>query len=168
MAVPSPERRVVIEDKIRTDLQLVRDEYGHIRIPVPLEVIARKYGLEIMEVDFPEPEISGMLKRDMGVIAINRNDGYRRQVFTIAHELGHAALHDKDEVYRMDAQKVEVNDPEETEANWYAARILMPEEELKRYWNMYPSDLKTLSDIFGVSQVTMSYRLGHLGLLPNS
>ena len=65
-----------------------------------------------------------------------------RQRFTIAHELGHAVLHARegihlDQAFRLrfrDQTSAMAIDPEEIDANSFAAELLMPADELNRVW----------------------------------
>jgi len=63
--------------------------------PVPVEKIAAHVGAEIVFRDFDE-NVSGVLVRSntAPVIGVATNQSTERQRFTIAHELGHLALHE--------------------------------------------------------------------------
>jgi len=112
-------------------------------------------------------------------IVINSNKPQTRQNFTIAHELGHYFLHseilreekiivdddtfieNKRVLYRMDeARRNEV----ETQANNFAAALLMPRELVVDAWKRI-DDLQECAKIFGVSTTAMTIRLERLGLI---
>lgn len=52
----------------------------------------------------------------------------------------------------------------ETEANWFAASFLMPEEEFRNYYEEVSGNLLLLSEKFKVSQQAATVMAGHLGL----
>lgn len=140
-------------------------ELGYKNPPInPLDV-ARKRGIDVAFVHFPNnPNVSGFYDPSEQKIYVNAKEGARRQAFTIAHELGHAILHQKwaeSNDYRvlmrdMGAGK---DDPKEKEANTFAANLLVPREMLIRFTeNM---SLKELSDMFVVSEKMLGYRIAH-------
>ena len=71
-------------------------------------------------------------------IAINNAEAIpvERQIFSMAHELGHLLLHK--ESYKDGSMHVESrNDPAEQEANAFASRFLMPDDHFDDVWNEY-------------------------------
>lgn len=94
-----------------------------------------------------------------------------RDVFTIAHELGHLLIHMNyrgpgtiqyeytDEMYRLG------NSQQENEANHFAANFLMPEHQFRNYWQDVRGNIQAVADYFGVSQPAASTRAKFLGLL---
>ncbi|MEN7974150.1 MAG: XRE family transcriptional regulator, partial [Verrucomicrobiota bacterium] len=66
-------------------------------------------------------------------IAVNtgKNISVERQIFSIAHELGHLMLHK--ETYGADS--ADLNDDQEREADQFAAAFLMPEDRFAAEWN---------------------------------
>lgn len=117
--------------------------------PIPVEQICRAFGAEIRREPF-NGDVSGALIResDRIVIGVNALHARTRQRFTIAHEFGHLILH-KGHLSHFDRAPFRINlrntvssqavDPEEIEANQFAAEILMPFALLKR-------DLSSLAD----------------------
>ena len=106
--------------------------------PVNLEAIAAKLGIKIRFDPVPD-ECSGVALRlaTEKIIAVNSRHSYRRQRFTIAHELGHLLLHDAERFVDSPivvGYRTRVTDsmPEESEANIFAAEILMPERAIRR------------------------------------
>lgn len=86
-----------------------------------------------------------------------------RQVFTLAHELGHILMHSNN--YTNNIEKEDpVNEHEENEADIFASNLLMPEDAfvdyLKKTKNLglVESVLK-IKRYFGVSYATVLYRL---------
>lgn len=144
-------------------------------IPVPIEEIARKCGVEV-KYGALDGNISGMLLRQDGraTIGINAYHHRNRQNFTLAHELAHWWLQHEGEffvdykvIFRDSNSSSGTND-DEREANALAAELLMPEEELLRELKHSgidiedDEDLSALADKFAVSQKAMTYRLINL------
>jgi Zn-dependent peptidase ImmA (M78 family) len=153
--------------------------------------IAKLLGVEVREEPNPDESISGFLVRNPSsgnaVIGVNKNHSYVRRRFTIAHELGHFLLHAHGPVrmdrsgygtgysmvyFRDDASSLGV-DPEEREANFFAAELLMPIDKVLREvqsrgrLDVYErsSELQDMAKKFKVSQAALTNRLYQLGLL---
>lgn len=144
-------------------------------IPVEVVPIAKSLGLRIFMVDMPDfgkivP--SGVLSEteDYGwTILINNDDALTRKRFTIAHEIGHFVLHRGqsfvdsftagETFYRSDD-----NNTLEREANYFAACLLMPAEEVTKRWPSFTSP-GAIAEYFNVSEVSMTFRLKNLGLI---
>ena len=93
-------------------------------------------GVKIHLCDFQVLEVFGLSigEADGGpAMAINtgKKISVERQIFSIAHELGHLVLH-KDS-YGETAE--ELNDDQENEADRFAAAFLMPEKQFLAEWN---------------------------------
>lgn len=141
-------------------------------VPVRVEDIPQKLGLEYKEV-YLSNEISGMIEcTDLRFsIRINASDPKTRKRFTLAHELGHYMLHrhligdglDDDRAYRStEAGKyhnTHIGPREETEANRFAASLLMPRDLIKRHRDDLHDDTEKMADLFQVSRQSMSIRL---------
>jgi Zn-dependent peptidase ImmA (M78 family) len=153
----------------------VLEKYKITDVPVDLEKICEGEKLKINVFDLSGPEkkynrkISGILiiddeGRD---IFVNEKDNHLRQRFTIAHELGHFFMHRKDDVtkgslisFRGERTKGE------TEADQFAAELLMPEKRLmEAYENEIFPTARKLAEIFGVSKAAMMFRLDRLNLV---
>ena len=145
---------------------------------IDVERIAEHMGAEVV-FDRLDREVSGLLYRDGEhvVIGVNASHVDRRQRFTIAHEIGHLALHpgrplfmDHVRVNYRDAVSSTATDLEEIQANRFAAEILMPKakvvSEVRRLTSTAtpPSLVAELADTFGVSEQAMEFRLTNLGL----
>ncbi len=112
-------------------------------------------------------------------IVINECKSAARRHFTIAHELGHYFLHqdlicreevvvDGDDSLRHNAVLYRLEGAEysrvETEANNFAATLLMPEVLVRRAWEQLKS-IEECARVFQVSATAMSIRLERVGLL---
>lgn len=146
------------------------------KVPVDINQLLNSTGISAIEKDFSalelrlgkrEGSISGMLRSDGNNAAIfyNKRDNYRRQKFTIAHELAHAMLH-KDYnshiEYRMTEDEIS-NDPTEIKANILAGELLIPLKLLaKVYMELQIPSSITLAERFDVSVNVMEARLNYL------
>lgn len=150
---------------------------GQLCAPVSLELPAKKLGAEIRHVSL-QSDVSGILFRGDGrkVIAVNESHSLLRQRFTIAHELGHLALHKGvevhvDQIFRInlrDSRSATAEDVEEVEANAFAANLLMPAQWIRQDVAGEPLDLEneervhTLAERYQVSTQAMIVRLASL------
>jgi Zn-dependent peptidase ImmA (M78 family) len=153
------------------------------QIPINVDEIARRAGVNVVRQQFADGEVSGMLFREEGkqsVIGVNASQAATRQRFTLAHELGHWQLHpgrvvilDRPvRINRRDSVSSMATDREEIEANDFAANLLMPEEAVRSQLEELPPTLRHDSDVctswlaekFDVSSAAMGFRLINLGL----
>lgn len=142
---------------------------------IDLEIIAA--GLDVFidykEIDGAEGRITHNGKR--GYITINSKIQLEvKKRFIIAHELGHFNLHFHNSLYSCDAKVfsrwTSVNDPE-TEANTFAAELLMPESMfLKKTNSKYPSTnlIKQLASEFNCSIISTAFRYSDIGQHPTA
>lgn len=135
--------------------------------PIPVERVAEAMELEVLRFPFHE-KISGLLKKEEGVIGVNQSHHPLRQRFTIAHELGHFLLgHDLIGEHSEEG----VDDffdkarPKEREANSFASSLLMPGEWVKEHVKKNGMDIETLAKAFGVSKQAATIRLFELKLV---
>lgn len=151
--------------------------------PFPYEnIVAAHPDLEIHHTDIEDDTVSGVTLFEEGryTILINSTKPETRQHFTLGHELGHYFLHkdlldsskgivDKDIWIDVPNMLFRVDDTTgdtriETEANVFAASLLMPEGLVRRAWEAFGS-IEECARIFKVSAVAMSIRLTRLGLV---
>jgi Zn-dependent peptidase ImmA (M78 family) len=135
----------------------------------------------VYQDDLPS-NISGQIEQQDNnkfIISVNKENAINRQVFTIAHELGHYFRHqnwfeqhkiitEKEEkilfnTFQKDQPQNYSNEEKqrEKEANEFAAELLMPEEIVQQKWYEYKSVPK-MANYFGVSEISMSIRLGNV------
>lgn len=132
--------------------------------PIDPILIAEKYGLKVLIYELPT-DTSGAIFYKEKTILIDKNDGIKRQIFSVAHELGHFILH-KDENKHFSKRDFASSlglDTKEREANAFAASLLMPEDEVSRLVDL-GLKLDDLAGYFDVSSLAMQYRLINLGL----
>ncbi len=165
----------------RRKAQQVLREAEIVAPPVPVERLAERMGALVRYAPF-DGQMSALLHRSRTgkrvVIGVNSRHPVVRQRFSIAHELGHLALHEPafhiDQhafVSFRDSRSSEASDPREIEANQFAAALLMPPTFLTacvRQLGENPDvedSIRTLAEQFGVSTQAMSIRLTSLGAI---
>lgn len=131
-----------------------------IRPPVPVDTIVRRLGIPVVELDAPGwSGAADSTPEGRATIFVRRGDAPWRKRFTIAHELGHLLLHGAGRAYRDDTFR---GTPEETQANEFAANLLMPFWMLEGVTPRHGRDAHRLARVFGVSEQAMDIRLGRL------
>ncbi len=102
------------------------------------------------------------------VVEQNKTVGVERLKFTLAHEIGHFVLHNdlsKNHFRIVTRKDLNSKEPEEVEANYFAAYLLIPDKEIERRL-FYARDLDYENDfipflakIFAVSKEAFKNRL---------
>ena len=138
---------------------------------VPVFDIAKTEGLKIVGFENSDKlrDFSGFFNSKEKTIYINIADSPNRQIFTVAHELGHYKL--QHDLKGLEILPRYVNpiakDPNEQEANFFAANLLVPENMLRKMMKKYKLnsfDTDLLAKLFGVSKEVMVYRVKDLEL----
>lgn len=162
-------------DKVSPSQKLALVNHFRRNVPVDVEGLAFALGVPVHYSDLPD-HISGMIEpHPLGgfQIFVNRKHPTTRQRFTIAHELGHYINHANligsgvgdDRAYRSaDTGRYKntvIGPKQETEANRFAATLLMPLEtihaiQLREGIN----DPSVLAKRFEVSDHAMHIRMG--------
>lgn len=155
-------------EKAREAATELLNKFSIVEPIIPVDEIAQREGINIKyfrpgdSEDFKK--VSGFYDKTSKTIYVNAEDTPTRQLFTIAHELGHVKLEHKPEqfdvLYRF-ATTIDKN-PIEQEANSFAANLLVPESMLKEARDKYKltaNASNSLAGLFGVSQEVMKYRL---------
>ncbi|QFI15057.1 ImmA/IrrE family metallo-endopeptidase (plasmid) [Borrelia sp. CA_690] len=139
-------------------------------IPVPIIKIAMGEGLKVFEVGFQDKykDFSGYIQLNEKYLYINENMSLENKRFTIAKHLGHYLMHQKqiknlskNENYYIDIQDSQMV----TEANIFAANILIPTITLKLKLSQYKSikyPQKTIAKDFQVTENTIYLKLSIL------
>ncbi|MGH7484814.1 MAG: ImmA/IrrE family metallo-endopeptidase, partial [bacterium] len=122
--------------EIRAEAERLLARYKVVEPPVDVERIAFGEGLRIVRKQLGESD--GFVEDDL--LTVNAEHARTRQRFTIAHELGHLALH---------ADGTDENS--EREADQFASAVLIPREMLRRAVTETP-DLDVLRRRFNVSR----------------
>lgn len=162
-------------EKLRIFVTEILDDCGIDDVPVSVDEVAAHLGADIRYSPF-DGELAGMLVRSEdgeAVIGVNSMHHTNRQRFTIAHECGHLFLH-KGEVHidrsfrvnRRDKRAAQAIDPEEIEANRFAAELLMPYdmiiEDIIDLDIEDDGELKELADKYQVSVQALTHRINNL------
>ncbi len=137
--------------------------------PIQVLEIARDLGLRVYRTDGWPDGLSGMIRKDRkrggesgyAIFANSRHSMTRRR-FTIAHEIGHFVLHrdligdgiSDDALYRS-----RLGGFRETEANRFAANLLMPWKLIREAVDSGTDTVADLARLFQVSRSAMSIRL---------
>ncbi|AJY69626.1 hypothetical protein RW64_08400 [Geobacter sulfurreducens] len=138
----------------------VLKQYKIVDVPTDLRKICEGEGLEFIELDDLEAVDGMLMELEDGtrVAMVNRAKAYVRGRFTLAHELGHVFLrHDKRDFYDAEAVREYGEDtpesakpPWEQEADAFAAELLIPLEQLKKY----QAELRNPEKLAGIFQVS--------------
>ena len=161
----------------------ILEKYDLLELPVDPFKLAHIENIDIYNANFKKLDqdyVLGAIQKDKNEnisIYINERDAYTRRRFTLAHELGHYYLghlngHANQIVELERNAGYNTNNIQEIQANQFAASLLMEKSSVIEYYNILKNSnhtfnyiLATLSDIFGVSQQAMNFRLKNLGLL---
>lgn len=127
--------------------------------------------------DFDDRPCSGLVYEDSRFpnngkiiykIWVNKNEYWKRQRFTICHELAHI-LQGYGSVYGFLKGDIETSSGVERFCNRFAAAYLMPAEHFIRRWNVLDDELAIkklkVAHVFKVSFEAVHYRASELGLL---
>lgn len=166
------------KESIRKKAKEILRDHNLLDIPVDPLRVAKALGIKVMNAKFSEGNISGAIARrnTLTSIFLNAEDPPTRKRFSIAHEIGHYALHlktneDRDIVDSEDNFRTVFEEREdwsqerrmEWEANFFAAELLMDEDLIKKEWSRNENQ-QMLALKFQVSQEAMNIRLTTLGL----
>lgn len=152
----------------------LRENYPQM-FPVDPFRIAQDLKIEIRYLQNPRPDVAGTLSRESAdtplIIAINPNDPFSRQRFTVAHELGHYTKLQEEDKLNSRLGFVEMRDelastgrnPVENDANEFAAELLMPEKWI-RHWHEIGIGFQAIRNALNVSTAALETRYRFLGL----
>lgn len=150
--------------RVKREVRRLHEEFGITEPPVNPVEMSRQLGVEVTFVEFSGDfsKVSGFYDCDDNAIYVNHREFPLRQIFTVAHELGHKILHAdwaKSAEYRMLMRDsgYDGDEPHEKEANAFAAHLLVPRNMLDRYWRTLT--VEGLSRLFAVSVPMIKNRL---------
>lgn len=142
-------------------------EKGISTIPLDVEGLIRSLGVKVKYEPMSD-DVSGHLELvgNGWEVAINSLHHPKRQRFTLAHELAHYILHrwkcqsftDTTKLFRNSESSLE-----ETEANQYAAKLLMPEKEFRHFVDNVSKKIDDIANHFDVSAYAVRIRAKNLG-----
>lgn len=158
--------------------QMAMDGNDTITVPVDVEQIAKKLGLQVEYRSFQGRHVdslSGLLVRmnpgEPFRAVVNAQDSTHRQRFTLAHEIGHYVHKYSDTpeddtpglVEHRDELSSRGTDSEEIWANRFAAALLMPASNIMQLWGQGWA-VTRIADFYNVSPEAVEHRLWNLGL----
>ena len=161
----------------REEARRILTEYGDVSIPVPVEKIIKKRGIRVQFSPLDQ-ELSGMalIKDSVGIVGVNALHHPNRQRFTMAHELGHHVLHQREidgtahidkgfAILLRDTEASQGTNRMEIEANTFASELLMPTKLLAPLIDTNGFDLDDVEQLqmiakrFKVSLSALQFRL---------
>ena len=143
-------------------------QMGYEEPPINPVEIAKKLGFEVLEAIFERDDVSGMYDYEKKTIYYNHKDAPTRQLFTVAHELGHILLHKEyvsSKEYRVLLRSPHKDDKYELEADAFAANLMMPKFMIDRFKSL--GTTKKLASAFCVSLQAMTKRIDSLNRFTN-
>ena len=142
----------------------------HSKAPVPVIEIANELGIKVYKTNDFDGRISGLIQKDEHhggksgyAIYTNAHHPMTRRRFTIAHEIGHFMLHREligDGITDDGLYRSHLRGGFESEANRFAANLLMPRELVWEFIEQGVDTVEELAEKFNVSKSAMSIRLG--------
>ncbi len=155
-------------------------------IPFPFErILEAEKNISIIYPDLLEQGVSGAIiyENNFYKILVSSSETKERQYFTLAHEMGHYFLHKNDIITATDKVLIDNQDNyagalframplseadrrRETEANEFAAELIMPSDKVREIWEETDGKLSVeyYAKMFGVSISAMAIKMERLGL----
>jgi Zn-dependent peptidase ImmA (M78 family) len=139
------------------------------KLPINVVGIAHDFEIKVYKGKDKQAHSGKIFKdSDLGgksgyAIFVNADHNFFRQRFTIAHELAHFLLHKEaigDGIVEDALYRSGLSNGQEAEANKLAADILMPWRLIKAEMDKGRKTICELSEVFQVSEIAMSIRLG--------
>lgn len=136
-------------------------------MPVNPMRIALKEKINVFHVDFEFRNIFGIAKKNKkGVyFYLTANRDRRTQRFILAHLLGHYYLHffqcKSGQLYCQDHYPPDVISKRESEADWFAYQLLMPDQMVRKFLHQNYST-EQMANVFQVSPQRINARLNQM------
>jgi Zn-dependent peptidase ImmA (M78 family) len=164
---------------IHTNRGIGRARKARLALDVPLEApladvveAVERDGVCVVIVDLRDGIAGAYLRRtNHPILFVNARHNVARQRFTVAHEFGHHRLDHTSVIDGVAALTDTGHDPQEVEANAFAAEFLIPRDAIERLYPRNVSRRLSLDDVvelaafFGVSAQMARYRLASHGVL---
>lgn len=152
----------------------ILDEFG-LEYGAQTNLVDLAFARDLIVVEKPMSGAEGRLVRkgDRAMATINANISHAgKRSFVIAHEFGHYELHRDSPLFVCDEKDFvdwHRRRPEETEANQFAAELLMPRGWFELQTNateMSVNELERLARLCGVSLTAAAFRCVELDVAP--
>lgn len=166
----------------RTEIELIANEFrkklgiDSIGISNIFDVCSKEFYL--IRYPIGEDSIMGaaIIKNNDKIIFSNSSYVLSREIFTVAHEIGHFALnHVNNNIKTHHDATVNNSFSEEKEANYFAVCLLMPKEKIEEFiklrfdfhehYNWSSLEIAAIMTVFRVSYEVAINRLNQLGFL---
>lgn len=140
----------------------ILSHFGILEPPVDVHVLAAQLGVFVHRVH--NPGWDGALKstEQRADVWLNADVATVRERFTLAHEIGHLMRHPLGTVFRDTSVSYPGQSFAETQANQFAAELLMPSWMMRVYYSRFGRSLPRLAERFGVSLRAMEIRASAL------
>lgn len=164
--MPAENNRSYTKVEVANEAARIRSMYFGMGDPMKgiVTLLADKDG--VIKVAPGMPEETLRINDDKSfVVNIPNNTSPLRDNFTIAHELGHYFLHTDFNAPGSVTFNRAGSSRAETEANWFAAELLMPENEFRVAAQEFNNDPRLVAARFGVSGAAARVRMSVLGLI---
>ena len=158
----------ILSDWAGSELELAAE--GDRRLALLADAIESRLKVDVLIESFPGDALSGAAITDntFPLLFVNADHAGPRSLFTLAHELGHLLAGHRDEGNITFDRELASSTDEERLANAFAARYLLPEDEIFsaiEERGRRTSTLVYLCQQYGVSFETLIYRLHNLQLI---
>lgn len=125
------------EIRIKADTMRAKCRVGRYGV-IDLFMECESLGYKLLRYPLEEgADLGFVTRRDSDIVIItNSSSRLSREIFTLAHELGHAVLHLENEEAFVDSHSTisdKCMDEREQEANYFAACLLMPNDNVNRF-----------------------------------
>lgn len=168
------------EIRIKADLFRVKCKISRYGI-IDLFKECERLGYKLLRYPLGDnADLGFAVKKDNDIVIFtNSCSRLSREIFTLAHEIGHAILHLNDETSFID-DSITINgrstDEKEQEANYFAACLLMPADDVRRFIDLgienfgrgedlSAMDIARIMSEFNVSFDMVLNRLESLGII---
>ncbi len=121
--------------------------------------IAVALGIEVMAGDIGSRSGCYMYLKRSKCIWINESLDEHEKMFVMAHELGHAILHPKENCYFIKHKTFLSSSRTEEEANKFAVEFLIPDEILQEYMGQQEYTIEQMSRLLGYQKELIELRL---------
>lgn len=151
--------------RVKDEVNALITRHNYFEPPIDPIEISRNLGLKVYFAPFENEyeKVSGFFNATENAIYVNKKEVVTRQIFTVAHELGHKILHEEwansknYTVLLREQLEFPSKDFHEQEANCFAANLLVPKKFLFRYKDV--ASIKELAKLFMVSELVIRNRL---------